>query len=160
MIIKKDAVVEMHYTLKNDAGEIIDTSKGKEPMPFIQGHGHIIPGLEKALEGLKIGETCDVSIEPEDAYGDHHEEAIQEIPKEALQGIDKIEIGMELQSQDEQGNPFIVHVEKINEETVTINANHPLAGEILHFSVSIDNIREATKDELEHGHVHSESCSH
>ena len=160
MTIKKDAVVEMHYTLKNDAGEIIDTSKGKEPMPFIQGHGHIIPGLETALEGLKIGETCDVSIEPEDAYGVHHEEAIQEIPKEALQGIDKIEVGMELQSQDEQGNPFIVHVEKINEETVTINANHPLAGETLHFNVSIENVREATKDELEHGHVHSESCSH
>jgi len=160
MTIKKDAVVEMHYTLKNDAGEVIDSSIDKEPMPFIQGHGHIIPGLEKALEGLKIGETCDVSIEPEDAYGVHHKEAIQEIPKEALQGIDKIEVGMELQSQDEQGNPFIVHVEKINEETITINANHPLAGETLHFNVSIENVREATKDELEHGHVHSGSCSH
>ncbi|MDB2590565.1 peptidylprolyl isomerase [Candidatus Thioglobus sp.] len=160
MTIKKDVVVEMHYTLKNDAGEVIDTSKGKEPMPFIQGHGNIIPGLEKALEGLKVGETCDVSVAPEDAYGAHHEEGIQEIPKDALQGIDNLEIGMELQSQDEQGNPFIVHVEKINEETVTINANHPLAGETLHFNVSIVNVREATKDELEHGHVHSGSCSH
>ena len=160
MTIKKDAVVEMHYTLKNDAGEVIDSSKGKEPMSFIQGHGNIIPGLEKALEGMKVGETCDVSVTPEDAYGVHHEEGIQEIPKDALQSIENLEVGMELQSQDDQGNPFIVRVEKINEETVTVNANHPLAGETLHFNVSIENVREATKDELEHGHVHSGSCSH
>ena len=162
MTVKKDAVVEMHYTLKNDAGDVLDSSAGKDPMPFIQGRGNIIPGLEKALEGMKIGETCDVSVAPEDAYGIHHQEAIQEIPKEALDSIDNIEIGMELQSQDEKGNPFIVHVEKINEKTITINANHPLAGKTLHFNVSIEAIREATKDELEHGHVHihSESCSH
>jgi FKBP-type peptidyl-prolyl cis-trans isomerase SlyD len=79
---------------------------------------------------------------------------------EALQGIDNLEVGMELQSQDEQGNPFIVHIKSINEDTVTIDANHPLAGETLHFSVSIENVREATKDELDHGHVHSGSCSH
>lgn len=160
MTVTKDAVVEMHYTLKNDAGEVIDSSVGKDPMPFIQGHGNIIPGLEKALEGMKIGESCDVSVNPEDGYGVHHEEGIQEIPMEALQGIDNLEVGMELQSQDEQGNPFIVRVEKINEETITINANHPLAGQVLHFNVSIENVREATADELEHGHVHSGSCSH
>ena len=160
MTVKKDAVVEMHYTLKNDAGDVIDSSKGQEPMPFIQGHGNIIPGLESALEGMKIGESCDVSVKPEDGYGVHHPEAIQEIPMEALQGIDNLEIGMQLQSQDEQGNPFVVHVKSINEETVTIDANHPLAGETLHFNVSIEKVREATKDELEHGHVHSGSCSH
>ncbi|MBT7127892.1 MAG: peptidylprolyl isomerase, partial [Candidatus Thioglobus sp.] len=99
MTVQKDAVVEMHYTLKNDAGEVIDSSQGKEPMPFIQGHGNIIPGLEKALEGMKVGETCDVSVAPEDAYGVHHAEGIQEIPMEALQGIENLEVGMELQSQ-------------------------------------------------------------
>jgi FKBP-type peptidyl-prolyl cis-trans isomerase SlyD len=160
MTVKKDKVVEMHYTLKNNAGDVIDSSKGKEPMPFIQGHGNIIPGLESALEGMKIGESCDVSVKPEDGYGEHYLEAIQEIPMEALQGIDNLEVGMELQSQDEQGNPFIVHIKSINEDTVTIDANHPLAGETLHFSVSIENVREATKDELDHGHVHSGSCSH
>ncbi len=160
MTVKKDAVVEMHYTLKNDAGDVIDTSSGKAPMPFLQGHGNIIPGLEKALEGMKVGESCDVSVKPEDAYGVHHPEGIQEIPMEALQGIENLEVGMELQSQDEQGNPFIVRVEKINEETVTINANHPLAGETLHFNVSIESVREATKEELSHGHVHTGSCSH
>ncbi|MBT3277656.1 peptidylprolyl isomerase [Candidatus Thioglobus sp.] len=160
MTVQKDAVVEMHYTLKNDAGEVIDSSQGKEPMPFIQGHGNIIPGLEKALEGMKVGETCDVSVAPEDAYGVHHAEGIQEIPMEALQGIENLEVGMELQSQDEQGNPFIVRVEEIKEEVVVINANHPLAGETLHFNVSIEKVREATADELEHGHVHSGTCSH
>ncbi|TEU20930.1 MAG: peptidylprolyl isomerase, partial [Gammaproteobacteria bacterium] len=144
----------------NDSGYVIDSSKCKEPLPFIQGHGNIIPGLESALEGMKIGESCDVSVKPEDGYGVHHPEAIQEIPMEALQGIDNLEIGMQLQSQDEQGNPFVVHVKEINEKTVKIDANHPLAGETLHFNVSIENVREATKDELEHGHVHSGSCSH
>ncbi|WP_300428925.1 peptidylprolyl isomerase [Candidatus Thioglobus sp.] len=160
MTVKKDAVVEMHYTLKNDAGEVIDSSQGNDPMPFIQGHGNIIPGLEKALEGLKVGETCDVSVSPEDGYGVHHEEGIQEIPKESLQGIENLEIGMELQSQDEQGNPFIVRVQEIKDDVVIINANHPLAGQTLHFNVSIEKVREATADELEHGHVHSGSCSH
>ena len=94
MTVKKDAVVEMHYTLKNDAGEVVDSSKGQDPMPFIQGRGNIIPGLEKALEGMKVGDTCDVSVKPEDAYGVHHAEGIQEIPKEALQGIENLEIGM------------------------------------------------------------------
>ena len=76
MTVKKDKVVEMHYTLKNDAGEVLDTSDGKDPMPFLQGHGNIIPGLEKALEGLKVGDTCDVSVEPEDAYGKYHDEGV------------------------------------------------------------------------------------
>ncbi|HIB97864.1 MAG TPA: peptidylprolyl isomerase [Candidatus Thioglobus sp.] len=160
MTVKKDAVVEMHYTLKNDAGEVVDSSKGQDPMPFIQGRGNIIPGLEKALEGMKVGDTCDVSVKPEDAYGVHHAEGIQEIPKEALQGIENLEIGMELQSQDEQGNPFIVRVEEIKDDVVIINANHPLSGQTLHFNVSIESVREATADELEHGHVHSASCSH
>ena len=160
MTVKKDAVVEMHYTLKNDSGEVVDSSKGQDPMPFIQGRGNIIPGLEKALEGMKAGESCDVSVKPEDGYGVHHAEGIQEIPKEALQGIENIEIGMELQSQDEQGNPFIVRVEEIKDDVVIINANHPLAGQTLHFNVSIESVREATADELEHGHVHSASCSH
>jgi FKBP-type peptidyl-prolyl cis-trans isomerase SlyD len=158
--VKKDKVIEMHYTLKNDSGEVLDSSKGGEPMPFIQGHGNIIPGLEKALEGMKVGDTCDVSVKPDDAYGAHFPEAIQDIPIEAMKAIDNLEIGMELQSKDEQGNAFIVRVKEINEESVTVDANHPLAGETLHFNVSIESVRKASKDELEHGHVHSASCSH
>ncbi|MBW5291114.1 MAG: FKBP-type peptidyl-prolyl cis-trans isomerase SlyD [Candidatus Ruthia sp. Asou_11_S2] len=134
MTVKKDKVVEMHYTLKNDFGDVIDSSKGKEPMPFIQGFGNIIPGLERTLEGMKAGDSCEVLVKPEDAYGVHHPEAIQDIPMKALQGIDNLTVGMELQSQDEQGNPFIVRVKTINKETVTVDANHPLAGETLHLA--------------------------
>ncbi|MFP6775854.1 MAG: peptidylprolyl isomerase [PS1 clade bacterium] len=160
MTIKKDKVVEMHYTLKSDSGEVIDTSKGNDPMPFIQGHGNIIPGLERALEGMNVGESCDVSVNPEDAYGAHHPEAIQDIPMEAMKSIENLELGMELQSKDDQGNVFIVRVKEIKEDLVTVDANHPLAGQTLHFNVSIENVREASKDELNHGHVHTSSCSH
>ncbi|MEL0271223.1 MAG: peptidylprolyl isomerase [Gammaproteobacteria bacterium] len=160
MTVKKDKVVEMHYTLKNDAGEVLDTSDGKDPMPFLQGHGNIIPGLEKALEGLKVGDTCDVSVKPEDAYGKYHDEGIQEIPMDAVQGIDNLQIGMQLQSQDEQGNPFVVHVKEIKDESIVIDANHPLAGETLHFNVSIESIRDAEAEEISHGHVHMPGHHH
>ncbi len=162
MTVKKDKVGEMHYTLKNDAGEVLDSSKDKAPMPFLQGHGNIVPGLEKAIEGMKVGESCDVSVEAAEAYGEHHPEGIQEIPKEALQGIDNLAVGMDLQSQDENGNPFVVRVKEIKEDSVIIDANHPLAGQTLNFNVSIESIREATKEELEHGHIHAHggSCSH
>jgi FKBP-type peptidyl-prolyl cis-trans isomerase SlyD len=90
MKVKKDAVVEMHYTLKNDAGEVLGSTVGKDPTPFMHGHNHILAGLEKAVEGMKVGESCDVSLAPEDAYGVHDKEAIQEIPMKALEGIDKL----------------------------------------------------------------------
>lgn len=160
MTVKKDKVVEMHYTIKNDAGEVIDTSKGQDPMPILQGHANIVPGLERAIEGMKKGESCDVSVEAKDAYGEYHDEGVQKIPMAALQDIADLKIGMELQSQDEQGNAFIVMVREITDDTVTVDANHPLAGETLHFNVSIEDVRDATKEELEHGHVHSGGCSH
>lgn len=160
MTVKKDKVVEMHYTLKNDANEVIDTSKGQEPMPFLHGHGNIVPGLEKAIEGMKVGESCDVSVEAKEGYGEYHTGGVQEIPMEALQGIPELKVGLELQSQDENGNAFIVMVKEIGKDTVTVDANHPLAGQTLHFNVSIENVRDATEDELKHGHIHSGSCSH
>jgi FKBP-type peptidyl-prolyl cis-trans isomerase SlyD len=99
-------------------------------------------------------------LAPEDAYGVHDKEAIQEIPMKALEGIDKLEVGMNLQSKDQHGSPVTVRVLKITKKAITVDANHQLAGETLHFNVSIESVREATADELEHGHVHSASCSH
>ncbi|MGE4594757.1 MAG: peptidylprolyl isomerase [Gammaproteobacteria bacterium] len=154
MKVENGKVVTMHYTLKNDAGDVIDSSEGKEPMPFLQGHGNIIPGLETTLEGSVVGDKLDVSVEPEEAYGIRLQDAIQEIPSSALQGVDNLTIGMQLESQDEQGNPFIVTVTKIEDETITVDANHPLAGETLHFSISIESIRDAQEEEISHGHVH------
>jgi len=154
MKVENGKVVTMHYTLKNDAGEVVDSSEGKEPLPFLQGHGNIIPGLETALEGSSVGDKLDVTVEPEEAYGLRIQDAIQQIPSSALQGVDNVTVGMQLESQDEQGNPFFVVVTKIEEETITVDANHPLAGETLHFSVSIESIRDAQEEELSHGHVH------
>ena len=121
----------MHYTLKNDAGEVIDSSDGKETLDFLQGHGNIIPGLESALEGASKGDKMEVSVEPEEGYGLRMQDAIQEIPRTALQGIDEVTIGMQLQSQDQDGNPFVVTVTKQDDEKITVDANHPLAGKKL-----------------------------
>ena len=160
MKVGKDKVVLMHYTLKNDAGEVIDYSDGADPLPFLQGHGNIIPGLESALEGSKAGDKLDVSIKPKEAYGERMKDAIQEIPKSALKGIDEVKVGMQLQSQDQDGNSFLVSVTKIEDDKITVDANHPLAGETLHFSVSIESVRKAEAEELSHGHVHADGHHH
>jgi len=160
MKVGKDKVVLMHYTLKNDAGDVIDSSEGGDPLPFLQGHGNIIPGLENALEGSKVGDKLDVSIEPEEGYGLRMKDAIQEIPSSALQGVDEVKVGMQLQSQDQDGNAFLVNVTKVEDDKITVDANHPLAGETLHFSVSIESIRKAEAEELSHGHVHSNGHAH
>ena len=156
MKVGKDKVVLMHYTLKNDAGDVIDSSDGADPLPFLQGHGNIIPGLESALEGSKVGDKLDVSIKPEEGYGERMKDAIQEIPSSALQGVDEVKVGMQLQSQDKDGNAFLVTVTKIEDDKITVDANHPLAGQTLHFSVSIESIRKAEAEELSHGHVHAD----
>ena len=160
MKVEKDKVVLMHYTLKNDAGDVIDSSDGGDPLPFLQGHGNIIPGLESALEGSKVGDKLDVSIKPEDGYGERMKNAIQEIPSSALQGIDEVKVGMQLQSQDQDGNAFLVTVSKVEDDKITVDGNHPLAGQILHFSVSIESIRKAETEELSHGHVHADGNHH
>ena len=160
MKVGKDKVVLMHYTLKNDAGDVIDSSDGADPLPFLQGHGNIIPGLESALEGSKVGDKLDVSIKPEEGYGERMKDAIQEIPSSALKGIDEVKVGMQLQSQDKDGNAFLVTVTKIDDDKITVDGNHPLAGQTLHFSVSIESVRKAEAEELSHGHVHADGHHH
>jgi FKBP-type peptidyl-prolyl cis-trans isomerase SlyD len=153
MKIQDQAIVGIHYTLKNDAGEVLDSSDGGEALRFLQGSGGIIKGLEAALDGKEAGEKLDVTIEAEEAYGVHQEELVQEAPKEAFAGIDKIEVGMSFQAQTEHG-PVPIVVTAVNEDTVTVDGNHPLAGERLHFAVSIEEVREATQQEIDHGHAH------
>ena len=108
MKVGKDKVVLMHYTLKNDAGDVIDSSDGADPLPFLQGHGNIIPGLESALEGSKVGDKLEVSIKPEEGYGVRMKDAIQEIPSSALKGVDEVKVGMQLQSQDKTAMRFLL----------------------------------------------------
>ncbi len=154
MNIEKDRVVSIHYKLTNDAGEVIDSSEGHPPLSYLHGHHGIISGLEQALEGKAAGDSLQVTIQPEDAYGEINPEMIQTIPRSAVAGIDNLAPGMTLQADDGAGNVHHVVVREVNDDTVTIDANHPLAGQVLHFDVTVDSVREATPEEIAHGHAH------
>ncbi len=153
MQISENKVVSFHYTLKNDAGEVIDSSEGRDPLTYLHGAGNIISGLEKALEGKDSGEHVEVSVAPEEAYGTRNESLIQSVPRDAFEGVDKIEPGMQFQAQTPNGMQILTVV-KVDGGEVVVDGNHPLAGQTLHFSVDITDIRDATEEELAHGHVH------
>ena len=153
MEIQKGRVVGMHYTLKNDEGDVLDSSEGREPLAFLQGYGNIIRGLESQLEGKKLGDSLMVTVEPEEGYGVRHEQLIQQVPRAAFEGVDQLEVGMQFQAQTEQG-PVPIRVIAVDGDDVTIDGNHELAGVRLHFQVSIESVREATEEEVAHGHVH------
>ena len=159
MQIKENSVVNIHYTLTNDAGEVLDSSSGKEPLMYMHGHNNLIPGLEDQLAGKKAGDKFNADVEAEDAYGLHHEEAIQQIPLSALANIPNLEVGMQLQASTDQG-PVAVRVAEINDDHVVLDGNHPLAGERLHFAVEVVSVRDATPSELEHGHAHGGDGHH
>lgn len=151
--IRKDCAVTFHYTLKDDDGNVIDQSQEGQPLAYLHGHQNIIPGLEKQLEGKSAGDKVQATVEPKEAYGEYLDEAVQEVPRDNFQGVDNIEVGMQFQSQaDDQ--VMLVTVKDVNDDTVTVDANHPLAGKRLHFDVEIADVRAATSEELDHGHVH------
>lgn len=154
MAIAENKVVSIHYTLTNDAGETLDSSVGRgEPLAYLHGHGNIIPGLENALTGKAVGDKLDVKVSPEDGYGPRHEQLIQQVPRDAFQGVDTLEIGMQFQAETGQG-PQLFTITAVGDAEVTVDGNHPLAGENLNFAVEITEIRDASEEELEHGHVH------
>ena len=153
MNITKDSVASFHYTLKDDDGNTIDTSEGQEPLPYLHGAGNIVPGLERELEAKVIGDKVSVIVKPVDGYGELNETLIQELPKSMFAGIDDIEAGMDFQAETDNGQQMVT-VTKVEGDTVTIDGNHPLAGKNLHFDVEVTEVREASSEELEHGHVH------
>ena len=159
MRIAKDHAVQIHYTLKNDAGEVLDSSEGADPLAYLQGHGNLIAGLEKALEGKRAGDVLNVSIAPEDGYGVHDASLIQDVPRSAFRGIESIEVGMQFQAESNHG-PRSVTVTKVTAEVITVDGNHPLADQTLHFDVKIVDVRAATEEELSHGHVHGPGGHH
>lgn len=159
MEIQHNSVVEMHYTLKDDEGEIIDSSEGEAPLVFLQGHGNIIHGLERALGGLKVGDTKDVVVEPGEGYGEYDDDLVQEVPRSAFEGIGDLEVGMKFHADTDDGLIPVTVVE-IADDVITIDGNHELAGERLHFSVRVESIREATAEEIAHGHIHGDDDHH
>lgn len=159
MQIAKNVVVQIHYTLKNDAGDVLDSSQGTDPLAYLQGHGNLISGLESALEGKQAGDQLNVSIAPKDGYGERDESLIQDVPRSAFQGVDKVEVGMQFHADSNHG-PRLVTVTKVSDKTVTVDGNHPLADQTLHFDVQIVEVRAATAEELSHGHVHGPGGHH
>ena len=159
MSIKKDSVVTFNYTLKDDAGEVIDSSSAGEPLAYLHGHGNLVPGLERELEGKSTGEKLTVKVAPADGYGELSKDLIQKVPRRSLKGIAKITVGMRLHAQTDQG-PRAVTVKAVTGDMVTIDGNHPLAGKNLNFDIDLVDVRDATEEELAHGHVHGPGGHH
>jgi FKBP-type peptidyl-prolyl cis-trans isomerase SlyD len=153
MQIAKDRVVAINYTLKDDAGKVLDASPDGQPLQYLHGAGNIIPGLEKALEGKSEGDSLSVTVPPEDGYGERDDNLQQSVSRELFQGVESVEPGMRFQAQTQAGVQ-VVTVTAVEGDSVTVDANHPLAGQALNFDVSVETVREASSEELEHGHVH------
>lgn len=159
MTITTGKVVFFDYTLTDDDQEIIDSSKGAEPLGYVQGAGQIVPGLEKAMEGKKVGDSFKVAVEAAEGYGLHDETNVAVIPASQIEGVDELEVGTQLHTDTEYGEQTVV-VTKIEGDEVTIDANHPLAGLTLNFDVTIREVRDASPEEISHGHVHGEGGHH
>lgn len=159
MQVSAQKVVSIHYTLTNDGGEVVDSSQGHEPLAYIHGEGNIIPGLEKALSGMSAGDTVKVSIPPEEGYGLRDEGLIHAVPRQAFHGVDEILPGMQFHTDSRDGGQLVTVVE-VQGDTVILDGNHPMSGQTLHFDVEVTDVREATAEELAHGHVHGPGGHH
>jgi FKBP-type peptidyl-prolyl cis-trans isomerase SlyD len=159
MQIAKDLVASIEYTLTDDAGNVIDSSVGGEPLAYLHGAGNIIPGLENALEGKTVGDSLKVTIAPQDGYGEKNEGMVQVVPKDMFQGVDTIEVGMQFHAQTEHGMQVIT-VTAVDGNNITVDGNHPLAGQTLNFDVKVIEVRAASPEELDHGHVHGAGGHH
>ncbi len=152
-------VVSLDYTLHVD-GKVVDSSDGGEPLQFIQGMGHIIPGLENELYDMKVGENKLVVVPAKNGYGEVDTEAFMDVPCDAFPADVPLEIGTELELRDQSGHPMLARIDSISEDNIRLNMNHPLAGKELHFDVKIAGLRPATEEEVSHGHVHEHDHSH
>lgn len=163
MQIAHQTVVQMHYTLKDDNGNTIDSSVGKEPLEYIQGLGMIVPGLEKAMVGKSVGDKFDVVVLPAEGYGEYNKGLVSEIPKTAFQG-DDVQVGMTFYAQTPNGI-LPIRILEVKEDKVTVDANHELAGKNLNFAIEVVSVRQATEKELEslqhhHCHCHDHEDEH
>lgn len=149
-------VVNIHYklTLGGGDGSVVDSSEGRDPLPYLHGAGNIVAGLEAALAGKSEGAAFDVEVAPADGYGERHDEAVQNVPRDAFPPESELQAGLQFQATGPDGQPLMGMITSIEGEVVTVDFNHPLAGETLLFSIEVVSIRDATEEEREHGHVH------
>ena len=160
MQIAANKAVSIDYTLTNEGGEVIDSSAGGAPLVYLHGAGNIIVGLEKALEGKQPGDELDVTIEPQEAYGDYSVELEAVLNRAMFEGVDELEVGMQFHASAPDGGMQIVTIRDIEGEDVTVDGNHPLAGQSLNFKVKVIDVRDASAEEIAHGHVHGEGGHH
>ena len=154
LMIGNKMVVSMHYTLTDESGNVLDASEEDNPLSYLHGANNIIPGLEKALTGKVAEDALQVKVEPAEAYGEKIPELMQTVDKAAFQGVDNLEPGMAFEAQGENGQVQRVVIASIDGDQVTVDGNHPLAGVTLNFDVKIVSVRDATEEEISHGHVH------
>lgn len=154
MKIQDKCVVSIHYRLTNDAGEELDSSTGGDPLAYLHGSNSLIPGLESALTGQSAGDKLKVTVQPTDAYGEISSDLVQVVPIDAFDSPENVKPGVQFQAQGPDGQVQLITVREVNDAGVTIDANHPLAGQVLHFDVSVEDVREASAEEIAHGHVH------
>jgi len=159
MEVAQDRVVKIAYTLKDDEGTVLDSSENHGDLAYVHGHQNIVEGLEDALEGKDVGETVSTTVDPDKGYGDRHDQLVFTVPRSNMPDGD-LEVGMQFAAQDKEGNQQVVTLVDIGDEEVQLDANHPLAGQTLHFDVTVNDVREATDEEVEHGHVHDGSEDH
>ena len=159
MQIAKNTVATIDYTLTDPEGKVIDSSKGREPLAYLHGASNIIPGLESELEGKGAGDNVVVTVAPERGYGAHDPNLVQPVPRSNFHGINDIKAGMQFEAKTPQGSR-IVRVVKVDDQNVTIDANHALAGMDLKFDVTVRDVRPATAEEISHGHVHGAGGHH
>lgn len=159
MQIAENLVALIHYNLKDDQGNLLDSSEGQEPLPFLCGANNIVAGLESALIGKSAGDELEVTVTPEQGYGELREDLVQKVDRANFQGIDEIEVGMQFMAEAPWGQQPVT-VTKVEEDGITLDGNHPLAGQTLVFAVKVTEVRAATDDEIAHGHVHGEGCNH
>ncbi len=154
MRIEKGRVVDIDYSLHLGDGQVVDRSEPNEPLTYLHGQGDIVPGLETALEGAQVGDRKQVVVSPANGYGNHDPRGIQRVPREAFPQGFQPEVGMQLSAQGPDGDEVMFVIQRVEPDAVTIDLNHPLAGKTLHFDVMVREVRDATPEELEHGHAH------
>ena len=159
LIVNDGQVISMDYTLHVD-GKVVDSTEGGESLQFIQGMGHLIPGLENQLYDMKVGDNKRVVVLAKDGYGEEDTEAFMDVPRSAFPTDVPLEKGTELELRDKSGHPMFARIETISEDMFRLNMNHPLAGKELHFDIKITAIRPATEEEVSHGHVHELNHEH
>jgi FKBP-type peptidyl-prolyl cis-trans isomerase SlyD len=159
MKVTKDKVVSIHYTLKDDNGTVIDSSEGRDALTYLHGNGNLVPGLEKDIEGKEVGAKFKSVVSPAEGYGEVDPQMVIELPKENFEGVDDIQPGMQFQAQWEDGVQLFTVVE-VKDNTVVVDGNHALAGQTLNFDIEVTDIRDASKEEIEHGHVHDPNHHH